>query len=73
MHDLFSEDQDFANRLKVAHPLYGLRWAMIVLKPFLSQERVSIDREQILQKQLRKSMMFCDHVNDWVECGNQQF
>ena len=73
MHDLFSQDQDFANRLKVAHPLYGLRWAMIVLKPFLSQERVSIDREQILQNQLRKSMMFCDYVNDWVECGNQQF
>jgi len=35
MLDLFSGDPDFASRLHAAMPLYGLRWAMIVLNEFL--------------------------------------
>ena len=32
---LFSDDTNFEDRLKAAMPLYGLRWAMIVLNEFL--------------------------------------
>jgi len=32
---LFSHDNQFGSRLKAAMPLYGLRWAMIVLNEFL--------------------------------------
>jgi hypothetical protein len=35
MVDLFSDDTNFEDRLKAAMPLYGLRWAMIVLNEFL--------------------------------------
>ena len=35
MQALFSNDTDFAMRLQAAMPLYGMRWAMIVLNEFL--------------------------------------
>jgi len=37
MLDLFSDDTNFEDRLKAAMPLYGLRWAMIVLNEFLPE------------------------------------
>ena len=73
MGQLFSRDQDFEKRFKTAHPLFGLRWAMIVLNPFFSKEKLILDREQLLQDQLRKSKIFCDHVSNWLDCGHQQF
>lgn len=35
MHDLFADDTAFAHRLRILFPLYALRWALIVLNPFL--------------------------------------
>ena len=35
MLDLFSNDSQFESRLNATMPLYGLRWAMIVLNEFL--------------------------------------
>ena len=73
MRQLFSSDQDFENRLTIAHPLYGLRWAMIVLKPFFSKGGRMAGRDQLLQDRLCKSRSFCDDVRNWVDRGHQQF
>ena len=73
MCQLFCSDQDFENRLTIAHPLYGLRWAVIVLKPFLLKGERMTSRDQFLQDRLRKSRSFCDYVRDWVGRGHQQF
>ena len=35
MQDLFSDDPNYNFRLKLCHPLYGLRWCMILLNEFL--------------------------------------
>lgn len=37
MLELFSDDEHFEKRLKVAMPLYGLRWAMIILNEYLPE------------------------------------
>ena len=35
MQTLFFDDLNFNSRFKLCHPLYGLRWCMIVLNEFL--------------------------------------
>ncbi len=37
MLELFADDPTFARRLEILHPLYGLRWAAIVLNEFLPE------------------------------------
>lgn len=71
--DIFHQDETFGTRLRAAHPLYGLRWAMIVLKPFLSIQTTHKEPATVLQGQLRKSTDLCRDVIRWMEDGNPTF
>jgi len=71
MLDFFSDDPKFENRLNAAMPLYGLRWALIVLNEFLpgfSQRRKEAGETQTynLDKsreiQLKKANSYCEKV-----------
>ena len=71
MTDLFSGDPDFKKRLNAATPLYGMRWAMILLNEFLSgfTERRrnaghanSYDEEKSQMTQLNKARRYCERV-----------
>ena len=71
MLDLFSDDSDFEDRLKAAMPLYGLRWAMIVLNEFLPEfakrrrdagKSSSYDPKISRKIQLNKAEDICDKV-----------
>jgi hypothetical protein len=64
--EIFSRDSHFLMRLNAAHPLYGLRWAMIVLNGFLRTENIQLWPAEIRQAQLNKSIVYCNKVNDWV-------
>lgn len=70
---IFYKEEAFDVRLRAAHPLYGLRWAMIVLKPFLSIETVHKASTTVLQEQLGKSVDLCRCVSRWIEGENQKF
>ena len=72
MLEFFSNDPHFEDRLNVAIPLYGLRWAMIVLNEFLPEyaerrkkasETSTYDLEKSRKIQLNKAGRFCDRVN----------
>jgi len=71
MQDLFSGDTDFATRLQAAMPLYGMRWAMIVLNEFLpgftewrsnasGTDLSNLENSQNIQ--LGKSQRYCKRV-----------
>ena len=73
MLELFSNAPQFESRLHAAMPLYGLRWAMIVLNEFLpgytdrrqnAGESDSYDplKSQIIQ--LDKAKQICSKVTD---------
>lgn len=75
MMGIFSADPDFENRLEAAIPLYGLRWAMIILNEFLpgfAERRRNargtdpIDLEKSRNNQLGKAMCYCERVKNSV-------
>ena len=75
MLKLFSSDPYFEKRLNASMPLYGMRWALIVLNEFLpelAQKRRDVDRskpydlEKIQKIQLQKAKRYCDQVKNMV-------
>ena len=71
MLELFSNDHHFEDRLNAAMPLYGLRWAMIVLNEFLpgyaerrrqTGKPDSYDPEKSRKTQLNKAKRYCDKI-----------
>jgi thiamine kinase-like enzyme len=75
MLNLFSNDREFESRLNAAMPLYGLRWAMIVLNEFLpelAQRRkeaggskyYNLEKSQKIQ--LIKAEQYCKSVKKMV-------
>ena len=75
MLKLFSGDPYFEERLNAAMPLYGMRWALIVLNEFLpelAQKRRDADgsKEYDLEKrqriQFKKATQYCERVKNTV-------
>jgi len=72
---LFSADPDFERRLEIAMPLYGLRWAMIILNEFLpgvaekrrsAGKKNSYNFEKYRNLQLVKATCYCERVKKTV-------
>jgi thiamine kinase-like enzyme len=68
---LFSHDNQFESRLRAAMPIYGLRWAMIVLNEFLpgyanrrkeagKTQTYNLDKSREIQ--LKKAKHYCEIV-----------
>jgi thiamine kinase-like enzyme len=62
MHTIFAADSALNARLKTVYPFFGMKWCLILLNEFLSQDfsrRVfaddTIDREKVLTEQLLKA------------------
>jgi len=61
---VFGADPDFRRRLEFVAPLYALRWALIVLNPFLPERRARLSfavgdaGDAVLARQLQKSRLF---------------
>ncbi|CAA7613573.1 conserved hypothetical protein [Candidatus Terasakiella magnetica] len=61
---IYGGDPDFAPRLARLTPLYALRWALIVLNPFLPERwartafATGADRQAVLDRQLGKAKRF---------------
>jgi hypothetical protein len=75
MLNIFSVEPEFEERLKAAMPLYGLRWAMIVLNEFLPGfaekrreageiENYNLEKSQKIQ--LKKAKNYCNNVKMMV-------
>ena len=71
MLKIFSSDDKFKGRLEASMPLYGLRWAMIVLNEFLPDiiaKRINaskfnfLKKETIFDNQLKKAKNYCNQV-----------
>jgi len=71
MLKLFADDPDFARRLNVAMPLYGMRWIMILLNEFLpgiaERRRLATggeiyDEVEAQGLQLHKAALFIERV-----------
>ena len=62
MTEIFVRDKSFVGRLRAAHPLLGLRWAMIVLNPFLTRGCGNHVTDETLDMQLEKSRSLCRRV-----------
>ncbi|MFC1665005.1 aminoglycoside phosphotransferase family protein [Pseudomonadota bacterium] len=69
----FSVDPEFKKRLCAAMPLYGMRWAMIVLNEFLpgfaerrrnAGETDSYDMDCARRAQLQKAKRYCERVKN---------
>ena len=72
---LFSHDNEFKSRLCAAMPLYGLRWAMIVLNEFIPdfakrRREAGVGKNYNLEKsqkiQLKKAKKYCRNVKTMV-------
>jgi hypothetical protein len=72
---LFSHDNQFESRLSAAMPIYGLRWAMIVLNEFIPGfakrrkeagmvENYNLEKSQKIQ--LKKAKHYCRNVKAMV-------
>ena len=78
MFEIFDEDSDLLQRFRAAWPIYGLRWALIMLNEFRPdgwQKRVYAaqmlqkSRKQIQYQQLQKSAGVCRLIRDEkLEC-----
>lgn len=75
MLELFKDDKSFEDRLNVSLPLYGLRWALIVLNEFLpgfadrrkeAGDSKLYDIKKARQIQLEKAHLYCDKVKSMV-------
>jgi len=55
LHSIFNDDQQFLIRMKCLYPLFGLKWCMIMLNPFLHDyvlkdiEKNKIQKDQLLR------------------------
>ena len=72
MEDIFSIDSEYKIRLKAAMPLYGLRWALIILNEFLpeyAEKRIEANKsdeynlENSKKIQLTKARRYCKNIN----------
>jgi len=64
---IFGEAGDFRTRLKALFPLYGVRWALIVLNKFLTASRDSTKISSAdLEEQLEKSVKLCERVGKYL-------
>jgi hypothetical protein len=79
MSDIFSNDQFFSERLKVYHPLYGLRWCMILLNEFLPKvwkirKHANKEKEDnylaIKKIQLEKAKIYLSKVSGLIYADN---
>lgn len=67
-HEVFADDPEFAARLRLLHPLFGLRWCLILLNEFLPerwQRRAfagAQDRARRLAEQLGKARAMLSQV-----------
>ena len=78
MFILFSQDSELAERFRAAWPIYGLRWALIILNEFhwdSWQKRVDakphlrLRRRHIEQQQLWKAQQICQRIRrENLEC-----
>ncbi len=75
MLDIFASERYFKKRINAAMPLYGLRWAMIVLNEFLpgfagrrknAGEIGSYNLERIRKAQLKKAKHYCEKVKAMI-------
>jgi hypothetical protein len=75
MLNIFSIEPEFEDRLKAAMPIYGLRWAMIVLNEFLPDfakrrreagrvKNYNLEKSQKIQ--LKKAKHYCRNVKAMV-------
>jgi len=71
MLDIFASEPDFENRLNAAMPLYGLRWALIMLNEYLpvvverreeAGEVTTYDPDKSRVIQLNKAKHYCEKV-----------
>tara|TARA_Y100001934_G_scaffold28988_1_gene31787 strand:- start:37 stop:1671 length:1635 start_codon:yes stop_codon:yes gene_type:complete len=58
---IFSEDEQFASRLKTCFPLFGLRWSLIMLNVFCHGDEVEPDDRQ---RQLVKARHYVSLVSE---------
>ena len=79
MLKLFSGDPYFAKRLNSAMPLYGIRWALIVLNEFLPElaqkrkdaagsEEYDLEKRQKIQ--LKKATQYCERVKTRISVSH---
>ena len=68
---IFNDDKTFEDRLNATMPLYGLRWALIILNEFLPEfparrkeagESKSYEIKKARQIQLEKAYSYCERV-----------
>jgi len=73
MKRIFSDDPEFERRLILLHPLYGLRWCMILLNEFLphvweirehADHTYTKNRDEIKKLQLKKAENYLDKVRE---------
>ena len=73
MIDIFSSDSEFESRLYASKPLYGMRWAMIVLNKFLpafvdnqqlAAKNNDVSKDHVLNDQLEKAKHYCKAVKE---------
>ncbi len=76
MLNIFSSDSQFEDRLNAALPLYGLRWALIILNEFLpgfadrrkeAGETETYNIDKIRRIQLKKAQHYCDKVKTMIK------
>nr|WP_068430237.1 phosphotransferase [Magnetospirillum sp. XM-1]CUW37995.1 conserved protein of unknown function \ len=74
---LYGADEGFADRLQALLPLYALRWALIVLNPFLPERwaRLSFatgaERDKVLRAQLAKARRFVAMAVDGLDIDDE--
>mgnify|MGYP001277726450 CR=1 FL=1 len=75
MKKIFSKDKDFIERLLASLPLYGMRWAMIILNEFMpgfAERRKNAgdtdyyDLEKSQSIQLMKAKQYCKDVENLI-------
>lgn len=72
MLDAFAEDRQLAQRVKIAYPLFGLKWCMIFLNEFIPDDFSRrayaagdpLDTDKIRKEQLRKAKSLCQKIKE---------
>jgi len=70
---IFKNDPEFHDRLRLVYPLYGLRWALIVLNCFIdenwSRQRATENqnRDQVKVTQLQIAVKFVERVRTLLD------
>jgi hypothetical protein len=78
MFAIFDQDPDLPQRFRAAWPLYGMRWALIMLNEFRqdgwqkrshAKEELQANRKQSQQRQLQKAVEICGRIRrENMEC-----